>query len=73
MPKVTYTEVVDLVTLYNFYKGRMAFFSTNCAQIVCQVADFLGASEQRRGALNKLFRAFPLQISNATQHESCVL
>jgi hypothetical protein len=51
----------------------MAFFSTICAKFVCQVADFLGASEQCRGALTKLFHAFPLQISNAIPHESCVL
>jgi hypothetical protein len=28
VPKVIYTEVVDLLILYNFYKGCMAFFST---------------------------------------------
>jgi hypothetical protein len=40
-----YTKVVDLSILYNFCKGHMAFFSTICAQIACQVADFLGADE----------------------------
>jgi hypothetical protein len=50
----------------------MDFFSTNCAQFGCQVADFLGASEQCRTALTEVFHLFTLQISNATQHESCV-
>jgi hypothetical protein len=39
------SKVVDLLTLYNFHKGRMAFFSTIFAQFGCQVADFLGAGE----------------------------
>jgi hypothetical protein len=38
------SKVVDLLTLYNFYKGSMAFFSTIFAQFGCQVADFLGTS-----------------------------
>jgi hypothetical protein len=38
-------KVVDLVSLYSYYKGRMAFFSTNCAQIACQVGNLLGADE----------------------------
>jgi hypothetical protein len=50
----------------------MTFFSTIFAQIGCQVADFLGASEQCRTALTEVFHLFTLQISNATQHESCV-
>jgi hypothetical protein len=29
-------KFVDQSTLYNFYKGRMAFFSTICAQFACQ-------------------------------------
>jgi hypothetical protein len=39
------SKVVDLPILYNFCKVHMAFFSTICAQIACQVADFLGAGE----------------------------
>jgi hypothetical protein len=39
------SKVVDLLTLYNFHKGRMAFFSTIFAQIGCQVGCFLGADE----------------------------
>jgi hypothetical protein len=31
--KVVNRKVVDLTTLYNFYKGRMVFFSTDFAQI----------------------------------------
>jgi hypothetical protein len=65
-------KVVDQLTLYNFYEGRMGFFSTIFAQIACQDADFLGASEQCRTALTDVFHLFMLQISNATQHESCV-
>jgi hypothetical protein len=38
-------KVVDQSTLYNLYKGCMGFFSTICAQIACQDADFLGADE----------------------------
>jgi hypothetical protein len=50
----------------------MVFFSTICAQMACQDADFLGTSEQCLEALTKLFHLFSLRISNATQHESCV-
>jgi hypothetical protein len=32
----------------------------------------LGACEQELLALTELFHQFPLQIANATQHESCV-
>jgi hypothetical protein len=39
------TKVVDHVTSYNFYKGHVVFFSTDCAQNACQDADFLGADE----------------------------
>jgi hypothetical protein len=38
-------KVVDLASLYNFYKGRMVFFSTNCPQIACQIRSFLGTDE----------------------------
>jgi hypothetical protein len=36
-------KVVDLIPVYNFYKGCMGFFSTIFAQIACQVCCFLGA------------------------------
>jgi hypothetical protein len=39
------TKVVDHVTSYNFYKGQVVFFSTDCVQNACQDADFLGADE----------------------------
>jgi hypothetical protein len=39
------SQVVDLLTLYNFHKGRMAFFSTIFAQFGCQDGCFLGADE----------------------------
>jgi hypothetical protein len=38
-------KVVDLASLYNFYKGRMGFFYTICAQNACQDGRFLGADE----------------------------
>jgi hypothetical protein len=38
-------KVIDLASLYNFYKGRMAFFSANCAQFACQDGSSLGADE----------------------------
>jgi hypothetical protein len=66
------SKVVDLLILYSFQKGHMAFFPTIFAQFGCQVADFLGVSEQCRTALTEVFHLFTLQISNATQHESCV-
>jgi hypothetical protein len=40
------SKVVDLPFLYNFYKGRMVFFSTISAQFACQLAEFLGVGEQ---------------------------
>jgi hypothetical protein len=43
--RVVNRKVVDLIPLYNFYKGRMGFFSTIFAQIACQAGCFLGADE----------------------------
>jgi hypothetical protein len=43
--RVINSKVVDLLILYHFHKGRMAFFSTICAQIGCQDAEILGSSE----------------------------
>jgi hypothetical protein len=53
--QVINSKVVDLLFLYNFGKGHRVFFSTICAQIGCQVADFRGASEQCRTAMTKVF------------------
>jgi hypothetical protein len=39
------SKVVDLLILYHFHKGRIAFFSTMFAQIECQDATILGSSE----------------------------
>jgi hypothetical protein len=39
------TKVADHTTSYNFYKGHVVFFATDCAQNACQDADFLGADE----------------------------
>jgi hypothetical protein len=38
-------KVIDLALLYNFCKGRWAFFSTIFAQMACQVGSFLGIDE----------------------------
>jgi hypothetical protein len=35
--KVVNRKVVDLTTLYNFYKGRLVFFSTDLAQITAKL------------------------------------
>jgi hypothetical protein len=35
--KVMNRKVVDLTTLYNYYKGRMVFFSTDFAQITAKL------------------------------------
>jgi hypothetical protein len=43
--RVINNKVVDLLILYHFHKGRMAFFSTIFAQIGCQASCFLGACE----------------------------
>jgi hypothetical protein len=43
--RVINRKVVDLLILYNFHKGRMAFFPTIFSQFGCQVADFLGVGE----------------------------
>jgi hypothetical protein len=44
--KVINSKVVDLLILYHFHKGRIAFFSTFSAQFGCQDAEFLGSSVQ---------------------------
>jgi hypothetical protein len=72
VPQEVNNKVGDLTTLYNFYKGRMRFFSTICAQNACQFGCFHGADEQCQTTLITVFHPFTLQISNATQHESCV-
>jgi hypothetical protein len=41
----TYTKVVDLLTLYNFYKGRQVFTSTVWAGTTGKVHVFQGANE----------------------------
>jgi hypothetical protein len=35
--KAVNRKVVDLITLYNFYKGRMVFFSTDFAQTAAKL------------------------------------
>jgi hypothetical protein len=31
------SKLVDLTTLYNFYKGSIVLFSTDCAQIAAKL------------------------------------
>jgi hypothetical protein len=37
MHKMVNRKVVDLTTLYNFYKGHLVFFSTDFAQNVAKL------------------------------------
>jgi hypothetical protein len=57
-----YTKVLDLTTLYNFYKGSMVFCSTDFAETTCQLGDSLDADEQCRLALTRILHQFQLQI-----------
>jgi hypothetical protein len=43
--QVINNKVVDLLILYHFHKGHMAFLSTIFAQFGCQAGCFLGACE----------------------------
>jgi hypothetical protein len=65
-------KVVDLTTLYNFYKGSIVFFSTDFAQIAAKLWMSLSFSEQELLAVDQVFHLFPLKIWNANLHESCV-
>jgi hypothetical protein len=66
------SKVVDQLTLYHFYTSRPWFGSTDFAGYAIEHGRKLGFSEQRLQALTCIFHPFPLQTSNATQHESCV-
>jgi hypothetical protein len=70
--KVVNSKVVDLTTLYNFYKCCMVFFSAVFAQIAAKLWMPLCFGEQELLAVDQVFHPFPLKIWNAIQHESCV-
>jgi hypothetical protein len=55
-------KVVDLTTLYNFYKGSMVFFSTVFAQIAAKLRMPLCFGEQELLAVDPVFHPFPLKI-----------
>jgi hypothetical protein len=66
-------KVLDLTTLYNFYKGSIVFFSTDFAQIAAKLWMSLCLGEQELLAVDQFFHPFPLKIWKAIQHESCAL
>jgi hypothetical protein len=43
--QVINSKVVDLLILYHFHKGRIAFFTLVFAQLGCQDAEFLSSRE----------------------------
>jgi hypothetical protein len=65
-------KVVDLTTLYNFYKGRIVFFSTDFASITAKLWMSLCFGKQEVLPVDQVFHQFPLKIWNANLHESCV-
>jgi hypothetical protein len=65
-------KVVDLTTFYDFYKGRMVFFSTDFAQNTGKLWMLPCFGEQEVLAVDLVFHQFPLKIWNANLHESCV-
>jgi hypothetical protein len=70
--KVVNRRVVDLTTLFNFYKGSRVFFSMVFAGTACQLWMSPRLSEQELLSVDLIFRKFPLKIWNANLHESCV-
>jgi hypothetical protein len=55
-------KVVDLITLYNFYKGSIVFFSTDLAESAFQhrMPPCLGELEVL--PVDQVFHLFPLKI-----------
>jgi hypothetical protein len=70
--KVVNRKVVELTTLYNFYKGRMVFFSTDFAQTTAKLWMPPHSDEQEMLTVDQVFHQFPLKIWNGNLHESCV-
>jgi hypothetical protein len=66
------SKVVDLTTLYNFYKGSIVFFSTDVAQNAAKLWMPPCLNEQELLSVDHAFHQFPLKIWNAILHESCV-
>jgi hypothetical protein len=64
-------KVVDLTTLYNFYKGSRVFFSTDFVQIVAKLLMPLCFGKQEMLTVDQVFRPFLPKIGNANLHESC--
>jgi hypothetical protein len=60
--QVVNRKVVDLTTLYNFYKGSMVFFSMVFAQIAAKLRMPLCFGEQELLAVDQVFHPFPLKI-----------
>jgi hypothetical protein len=65
-------KVVDLTTIYNFYKRSVVFFSTDLAQIAAKLWMSLCFGKQELLAVGQVFHIFPFKFGNANLHESCV-
>jgi hypothetical protein len=66
------SKVVDLTTLYNFYKGSVVFLSTDFAHIATKLRMSLCFGKQELLVVDQVFHIFPLKIGNGNLHESCV-
>jgi hypothetical protein len=60
--KVVNRKVVDLTTLFNFFKGHMVLFSTDFAQIAAKLLMPPCLGEQELLSVGHIFRQFPLKI-----------
>jgi hypothetical protein len=65
-------KFVDPITLYNFHKGRLVFFSTDFAGTSCQLWMSPRSAKQEMLTVDRVFHQLPLKIWNANLHESCV-
>jgi hypothetical protein len=52
-------KVVELTTLYNFYKGSIVFFSTDFAQIAAKLRMSLRFGEREMLIVDHVFPPFP--------------
>jgi hypothetical protein len=55
-------KVVDLTTLYNFYKGSRVFFSKDFAQSAAKLRMSPYSGEQEMLIVDRVFHQFPLKI-----------
>jgi hypothetical protein len=60
--KVVNRKVVDLTTLYNFYKGSRVFFSTDFVESACQHRMPPCLGEQEVLPVDQVFHPFPIKI-----------